>query len=475
MVDPIASEFPILVVEDDTVSQMSLCYLLRKLGYRDYEVVESVEEALAAVQMQAYGAIFLSVDIGRSRGLTDRGLAASVCSASAAPVILVDNDGSLNGSAGRIGRHVSVLSRPYRMETMEEALDRARNLQVDINLLPEGDIHRLLDQVFDSIQVGVCVISESGRFIRINRTYSELFGYSEAELLGQPFTRVLPHYLHAHAEELHERFLRGEGSDSSLEWQVMCKDGGIRETVVKSTRFESRDGQSYKITTLTDVTGSRSRERELEQALRFKEQGLKNAHDEVKDSLALVSRLLKTVTDGAEATGARQKVVVESACRVRAIELLYDVLYRHEEQVIVSANNYIRLLAANLQTVLKDELANAKIELELADVELDVTRARSLGLFFNEAMMNVAYHAFPSDFVGQVTVRLTADSKRVHLSVTDNGEGLPEDFVPEQAATPGFTLMKDWATQLKGDLYVEGISGTRLSLTFPRSSKPAAV
>ncbi len=468
MVDPIASEFPILIVEDDAVSQMSLGYLLRKLGYRDYEVVENLADAQAAVQMRTFSVVFLNPSVPRGDGAEAGDASSIVVPDSSRPVVYLGDFRESEDAAASLGRHVGSLRQPYRMEAIEDVLERAQSLNRDLRSLPGEDCHRMLEHVFDAIQVGVCVLSPDGRFLRVNRAYSEVFGHSEEDLLGKPFTTILPRYLHAHARELHERFVRGEQTNSTLDWQVVCADGGVRETIVKSVRFESRDGQIFKITTITDVTDSRGREKELERAVRECEAALRGAHTRSRASMHAISELLGKESKRFPESSPAAVVMRESMCRAWALSLLHDVYHQERGTAVVSVNNYIRLLWETVRRTFKNETRQLQPEFELADVELDMERAAQLGLFINEALTNVARHAFPEDFFGRVTVRLAGDVKRIHIAVSDNGAGLPDDFSVEDAPSAGFSLIREATAKLGGEVFVEGVSGTRLSLTFPR-------
>ncbi len=50
----------------------------------------------------------------------------------------------------------------------------------------------LLTAVFENTQIGIAIVDEDGRFVRVNPAYSKLSGYSSDELLGQSFTLLLP-------------------------------------------------------------------------------------------------------------------------------------------------------------------------------------------------------------------------------------------------------------------------------------------
>jgi len=57
----------------------------------------------------------------------------------------------------------------------------------------------LLASVFDTVKLGMCLTDDRGRFLQVNRTYAIMYGYRKEELIGQPFTLILPTETHSDA------------------------------------------------------------------------------------------------------------------------------------------------------------------------------------------------------------------------------------------------------------------------------------
>lgn len=53
--------------------------------------------------------------------------------------------------------------------------------------------------VFSGAKLGFCLTDDRGRFIQVNHAYAELYGYRPEEMIGQPFTLVLPSAIHSDA------------------------------------------------------------------------------------------------------------------------------------------------------------------------------------------------------------------------------------------------------------------------------------
>ena len=58
------------------------------------------------------------------------------------------------------------------------------------------DSDNLLISVFDVSKLGCCLTDDRGRFLQVNQAYADLYGYRPEELVGQPFTIVLPSAIH---------------------------------------------------------------------------------------------------------------------------------------------------------------------------------------------------------------------------------------------------------------------------------------
>ena len=54
----------------------------------------------------------------------------------------------------------------------------------------------MIASTVDSSKLGICLTDDRGKFIQVNRAYAELYGYRPDELIGQPFTFILPSSLH---------------------------------------------------------------------------------------------------------------------------------------------------------------------------------------------------------------------------------------------------------------------------------------
>lgn len=112
---------------------------------------------------------------------------------------------------------------------MEGQPQRMMGVTMDITRLKEAeaqlqrDLH-LLPAIYDTAQVGICLTDNDGLFVGVNRSYCDLYGYSQKELIGQSFLIVVPPGFHEEARAAHERFFLKE-QELPIEWTVVHKSG----------------------------------------------------------------------------------------------------------------------------------------------------------------------------------------------------------------------------------------------------------
>lgn len=120
-------------------------------------------------------------------------------------------------------------------------------------------------RVIHAAPIGICVTDAEGRFEMVNPAYCEFYGYREEELLGRPFTMVVPEANRAALQALHERFIAGEDDEElAQEWEVHGKDGELRNILARAARIVDADGAVKKVTFVVDITTRKEMEQRLE-------------------------------------------------------------------------------------------------------------------------------------------------------------------------------------------------------------------
>ncbi|KPQ20245.1 GGDEF domain-containing protein [Halomonas sp. HL-93] len=138
----------------------------------------------------------------------------------------------------------------------------------------DPSIHQLLDRtkrntenVIKAAPLGICITDPNGYFEMVNPAYCDFYGYTEEELLGQPFTMVFPEVHRDKMRALHDAFLAGnQPHELRQELEVRRKNGEVRNIITEAARLEGADGQMRKATFIVDITQRKRLEERLQHA-----------------------------------------------------------------------------------------------------------------------------------------------------------------------------------------------------------------
>jgi len=125
-------------------------------------------------------------------------------------------------------------------------LDATETLSAKAEL---AERERMIDSIFQSTDIGICVTDVNGRFVKVNKGYLAIYGYSEEELLGNEFTMVVTDDFKETAWKIYHDFLNGIPEMDSV-WKVVRKGGEIMEIYVSAHLMVLGDNIKYKVTTI---------------------------------------------------------------------------------------------------------------------------------------------------------------------------------------------------------------------------------
>ena len=212
------------------------------------------------------------------------------------------------------------------------------------------------------------------------------------------------------------------------------------------------------------VVGRLDAEDDVLRSLHEKEIMLKEIHHRVKNNLQLISSLLflqaEYVQDPSD-----KAMFEESQKRISAMALVHEELYGSKDLSSVGMGEFVPRL---VDRVVASADVPVRVDYQVDDVRMEVTRSIPCGLILNELVMNAVKHAFRGGREALLRVELSHKGGELALSVEDNGPGLPEHFNLEGSATLGLTLVTSLARQLAGSVVAENhASGARFTLRFP--------
>lgn len=117
---------------------------------------------------------------------------------------------------------------------------------------------------FEAAPIGFAVVSESGRFMRVNPKLCELLGYRENELVGVSVLQITHPDDRTLTSDRIKQFQTNTASTQQFEKRYMRKNGDIVWALVSSNvQRDHETGASYFLTQVVDITSHKHAEQEL--------------------------------------------------------------------------------------------------------------------------------------------------------------------------------------------------------------------
>jgi PAS domain S-box-containing protein len=191
---------------------------------------------------------------------------------------------------------------------------------------------------------------------------------------------------------------------------------------------------------------------------------LNEVHHRVKNNLQVISSLLEMQANRVENPQAYSQF--EDACnRVVSIAIIHEVLYTRGSFAEIGLGDYARDMAERL-TAFYGLSQQVKVKVHDMGIALDLDRATSLGLVFNELISNSCKHGFPNGKTGEIIIRLTRGEGRIHVKVADTGIGFVDE--PGSDVSLGLGLVRTIVTQnLAGTVELGSEQGAWVAIEMP--------
>lgn len=312
------------------------------------------------------------------------------------------------------------------------------------------------------------IVDEQGSIILVNTQTERVFGYPRHELLRRPVEVLIPERLHEAHRQQRRRYLEAPDAETlgaRPEFYGRRRDGSEFPVEIGLSRLATDEGTLIS-SAIRDITDRKRVERVME-LLREKELMLKEIHHRVKNNLAIISSLfyLQSTYTNDERT---LRLLRDSQERVRTMSLVHESLYRSENLAAIDFGAYAASLSEHLMRSYRPTPDDVRLRTRLDHMELGIDLAIPCGLILNELMTNALTHAFPPGRRGEVWVEShRTEEGRWAMSVTDDGVGLPDGLVIENASTLGLRLIRSLSRQINARFELRRVQpGTRAILTL---------
>jgi PAS domain S-box-containing protein len=299
---------------------------------------------------------------------------------------------------------------------------------------------------FESAPIGMALLGLDGAILQVNPAVSDLLGYSEEALHSMNWKEVeAPQEVDT--AEVIAGLLAGGTASTQMERRQVRADGSVREcTVNLSVVRDAGERPHHLIMQLVDITDLKQAQRELEQALRGKDEFVASVSHELRTPLTAVVgfgdllRIRPSRLSAQERQDAIEVVTAQAAEVARIVEDLLVVARSDSGQMRVTSVP-VDLRAEALRVLGEwgpGEVADVVLEGEAERVQGDPLRVRQI---VRNLVMNALRHG--GRHVRVATRRVGASAC---VLVADDGPGILKEerervFEPYQQAhrVPGVT------------------------------------
>ena len=341
---------------------------------------------------------------------------------------------------------------------------------------------------FEQAAVGIAHVSKSGRFLRLNRKFCKIIGYSRPEIMGMTFQEIThPDDLDKGLQQM-QCLLRGEIRTYCLEKRYIRKDGRIVWTNLTVSLV--RDGAGvprWFVSVIEDISVRKRVEEQLQfYQLRLKALATQLTVIEEQERRRIAADLHDNISQGLALARVQLVAVKNETADARLIEKLNDVSQTLLKAIADSRHlifdlssptmNEIGLTAAISEWMEEKIGKRYGLEFELVTKGLkkrldDDSRAI---LFRNvrELLTNVIKHASAR----KVQVFIRHGDTCLKICVADDGVGFdPTTVMQPLNSAIGFGLfsIQERMTDLGGTLEIDSEpgKGCRMTLSVPRRTQ----
>lgn len=343
---------------------------------------------------------------------------------------------------------------PTIVQRSLKQLERERKLAVAEESLRRE--HEFASAILDTSGALMAVIDCDGRFVRFNKAWERLGGYSAEEVKGKKVWEIFVPPEEAQAvQQIYQRLLAGEDNVKS-ECHVIPKQGEPRLIAWSRTAMRDKEGAlEYVIASGIDITEHRRLEQEVLRISELEQRRIgQDLHDGLCQHLAGIELMTQALEEKLQKTS-RTNVprATEIAAQVRESIRQTKQLARGLSPVALEENGLMSALhelAANITSMFR---VNCTFRCDTAVLLRDNATATHLFRIAQEAVSNATRHGQAKN----VEIVLQKMPEKIRLMVNDDGKGLPKS--PAAGHGMGLRIMQYRAGMIRGTFVVQHRNG----------------
>jgi PAS domain S-box-containing protein len=342
----------ILIVNDETPDLKLLAEILGQAGYHVY-TTENPQQAVDSIQAKPPALILLDVEMAEMDGFEVCKRLKKEKQTRGIPIIFICALKNTQESVRVFeAGGVDFIFKPFHEEEVLARVQTHMDLR-EIQLHREDMVAKRTDVALESEQrfratfehaaVGIAHVSKEGRFLRINKKFCDIVGYSEAEMLSMTFQDIThPGDLDADLDYIRQ-LLNRDIETYSMDKRYYRKDGSIIWINLTVSLVVNKGGRpDYFVSVVVDVSDRKQAEETLRQSRDFMEHLISAVPDAVF-SIKIPERTINWVNDSFDVLGYEpEEYIGHTTKKYYASPEDYQAVGRLQQEAIRKGDNIIR-------------------------------------------------------------------------------------------------------------------------------------
>ena len=347
-----------------------------------------------------------------------------------------------------------------------------------------------LDQIFNTSAGGLLVIDKNLRILRMNNTFSQMFGVEKAKSLGKPCHEALD--VCAQGNDLFpiQRILDGEGR-VEFETTMRNADGTEIPCIVTVTPFTGRDGSIIGvIEDFKDITERKKAEEKIKESERIKTEFMNVAAHELKTPIIPIKGYLEMILRRGELSEDTKKwIQICLRSTTNLIDLINDIL-----DVARLESNMMKLLIerVDLGAIIDDVGTDMEPAMVEKNLQLVIEKPDQLAIVqadkkrMAQVLRNLVSNAIKCTEEGSITIHVQQQDDQIMVSVRDTGMGIASENISKlfqkfsqldevetrrvEGTGLGLYICKGIVEKQGGRIWAESegeVKGSKFSFTLP--------
>lgn len=379
-----------------------------------------------------------------------------------------DNEIEIPIQTGR-GRRVPYL---WKFESFTDG-EQPTKLAIGIDISEQKRImqerkknEELFKTLFSKAPVAITMSSKKGKLKMVNKSFENLFGYSENEIIGKKIDDIILPADQKSVGSYSIQPIHGyeEMPNIDTEAKRRTKNGELLDMIVAGIPVFVDDKPIAGFGLYIDISDLKTVEANLKESLEEKQILLQEIHHRVKNNLAVISSLLQLQIFQTDDEGV-QKLLQESQTRVQTMALIHEQLYQTENLSRIHLQQYVGELVEFIRQAYEMQDKQIEVQIDVDSVELNINKAIPFGLLLNEILSNSYDHAFKNRDSGTIFIQISQDEDVVNAKLSDDGVGINEDLASDSDGL-GMKLIRSLAKQLDAEYQIDSQDGMRYAIRF---------